>query len=228
MTNLKNKLEIRRTLDGSDTLFVPELNEHYHSVFGALQESTHVFIKNGFLDVDTGNDPVSVLEVGFGTGLNALLTNLTAKTQGREVHYAAIEKYPLEKEAWSLLNYPLLLQEQDAAEEFRKIHEVAWEEPQKIHKRFTLTKIQQDIRSFSPPKKKFHIVYFDAFGPDVQPDLWSEEVFQHMYHLLMPGGILITYSCKGKVKRNLKIAGFTIEKLPAPPGKREILRARKS
>ena len=138
-------VKIVQTADGSNTLFVPELNEHYHSTFGALQESRHVFIKNGLLAVETGNVPVSIFEVGFGTGLNALLTGLIATTLRLEVHYTAIEKYPLENDVWDRLNYPVLLQEQDSSEEFRKIHEAPWEEPHQIHKGFTLTKLRKDI-----------------------------------------------------------------------------------
>ncbi len=178
-------MKIVQTADGSDTLFVPELNEHYHSTFGAIHESRYIFIEHAFKAIEPDKHPVFIFEVGFGTGLNALLTDLTAKALRREVHYTAIEKYPLEKEVWGQLNYPQL-------------------------------------------EENFHIIYFDAFGPDVQPDLWSEEIFQNMNRLLETGGIFITYSCKGEVKRNLKAAGFESEKLPGPPGKREILRARKS
>ena len=221
-------VKIVQTEDGSHTLYVPELNEHYHSTFGAIQESTHVFINSGLLAVDAGIDQVKVFEVGLGTGLNTLLTAIVARKQNLEVDYTAIEKYPLEKEVWSQLNYPLEVQDDDAKEEFRKIHETPWETTQRVNKQFTLTKIKQDIHLFSPPSKEFHLIYFDAFGPDVQPDLWSAKVFQQLYERMMPEGILITYSCKGEVKRNLKSAGFKIEKLPGPPGKREILRAWKS
>ncbi|MBC8315027.1 MAG: tRNA (5-methylaminomethyl-2-thiouridine)(34)-methyltransferase MnmD [Bacteroidetes bacterium] len=221
-------MKIVQTADGSDTLFLPELNEHYHSTFGAIHESRYIFIEHAFKAIEPDKVPVFIFEVGFGTGLNALLTDLTAKALRREVRYTAIEKYPLEKEVWGQLNYPQLAQKQDSSKEFRKIHESPWGVPAEIDDGFILTKIRADILKPIQLKEDFNIIYFDAFGPDVQPDLWSEEIFQNMNRLLEPGGIFITYSCKGEVKRNLKAAGFEIEKLPGPPGKREILRARKS
>ena len=221
-------MKIVQTADGSDTLFVPELNEHYHSTFGAIRESRYIFIEHGFNAIGPDEDPVFIFEVGFGTGLNALLTNLTAKAQRREVRYTAIEKYPLEKEVWGQFNYPQLIQKQDSSKAFWKIHESPWGVPTEIDDGFILTKIRADILKPIQLEENFNVIYFDAFGPDVQPDLWSEEMFQNMNRLLKPGGIFVTYSCKGEVKRNLKAAGFEIEKLPGPPGKREILRARKS
>ena len=226
MTSIK--VEIIKTRDGSDTLFVPALNEHYHSTFGAVQESKHVFIEHGFLAVDGSIDPVSIFEVGFGTGLNALLTFFTTKARRHEVHYTTIDLYPLENNVWEDLNYPSFLQEQDAREQFTKIHEVPWEVPQQFNREFLLTKIKVDLRLYTPPDSVFDVVFFDAFAPDVQPDLWTKEIFEKMYGMLHPGGLLVTYSCKGEVKRNLRDAGFSIEKIPGPPGKREILRARKN
>lgn len=220
-------VEIRRTLDGSDTLFVPGLNEHYHSTFGAVQESEHVFINKGLLAVDAVIDPVSVFEVGFGTGLNALLSDLTAQVRNRNLHYSAIELYPLETAILDSLNFTSFLEYPDAREEFGKIHDAQWETTSQLNSYFFLTKLKADLRSFKPPKKHFDVIYFDAFSPDVQPDLWSVAVFEKMFGLLHHDGILITYSCKGVVKRNLVEAGFSIEKLPGPRGKREILRARK-
>ncbi|MBL7137887.1 MAG: tRNA (5-methylaminomethyl-2-thiouridine)(34)-methyltransferase MnmD [Bacteroidales bacterium] len=221
-------IEIKRTLDGSDTLFVPAIKEHYHSIFGAVQESRHVFIEQGLLAVSEDIDPVSVFEVGFGTGLNALLTDLTAKSHRREVRYTTIELYPLDRTVWGTLNYPAYLPETDAAERFNKIHEAPWEVPQQMNQGFHLTKIQADLRQYTPPDSAFDVVFFDAFAPGVQPDLWTKEIFERMYRMLHPGGLLVTYSCQGEVKRNLRYAGFSIEKLPGPPGKREILRAGKN
>jgi len=221
-------VKIVQTADGSDTLFVSGLNVHYHSIFGAIRESQHIFIEYGLNAVELKEGAVSVFEVGFGTGLNVLLTDLTAKTQRRKVRYTAIELFPLKKEIWERLNYPSLLAGEDAIVCFEKIHEAPWGVPVKIDDRFILTKIRTDIRKPIQMEEDFHIIYFDAFDPDIQPDLWSKEVFQNMNHLLKPGGILVTYSCKGEVKRNLRSAGFVIEKLPGPLGKREILRARKS
>lgn len=220
-------LKITRTLDGSDTIFVRELNEHYHSTFGAVQESRHVFIENGLMAVDAKIEPVFVFEVGFGTGLNALLTSITAKAARKEVHYTAVELYPLGQETLERLNYPQVLGEPEAEEFFRRIHHAPWEMPFKLNPYFTLTKLNADLLSFDPIRSAFHLIYFDAFAPDVQPELWTPEIFEKMFRLLRKKGILVTYSCKGTVKQNLLAAGFFIEKLPGPPGKREILRALK-
>ncbi len=220
-------IEIKRTLDGSDTLFVPEMNEHYHSMFGAVQESRHVFIDQGLMAVDVGTDPVSVFEVGFGTGLNALLTALTAKAQRREVRYTSIELHPLETNVLKRLNYNSCLMEPDAGEEFVKIHETPWEKASQVNPYFTLTKFKADVRLFDPSGLAFDVVYFDAFAPEVQPDLWTVTIFEKMYQLILHGGLLITYSCKGIVKRNLREAGFSIKRLQGPPGKWEMLRAQK-
>ena len=221
------KVEIKRTLDGSDTLFVPELNEHYHSTFGAVQESGQVFIENGLMAVDGGDGPLTVFEVGFGTGLNALLTVFTTKARKHKVHYSAIELHPLGKEIWERLNYPEILGDPGTATLFQRIHEAPWEMPVQVNSSFRLTKINADLRQFNPSGETFNVIYFDAFAPDIQPDMWTKEVFGKMFRLLRPGGVLVTYSCKGNVKRNLKGTGFSIEKLPGPPGKREVLRARK-
>ncbi|MFH1160303.1 MAG: tRNA (5-methylaminomethyl-2-thiouridine)(34)-methyltransferase MnmD [bacterium] len=227
MTNdLSYKVEIYRTLDGSDTVFVSALKEHYHSTFGAIRESRHVFIEHGLLAVEPDVDPVLVFEMGFGTGLNALLTCLSTMARGHGLNYTAIELNPLEKEVWQQLNYPSLLPEKEAVEVFRRLHEAPWDIPSKIESGFVLTKLRADIRQYIPCGQDFHVVYYDAFGPDVQPELWSKEIFGRMYGLLKPGGILVTYSCKGDVRRALKAAGFSVEKLPGPPGKREILRGR--
>ncbi|MBN1197996.1 MAG: tRNA (5-methylaminomethyl-2-thiouridine)(34)-methyltransferase MnmD [Bacteroidales bacterium] len=219
--------EIKRTLDGSDTLFVPELNEHYHSTFGAVQESMHVFIKTGLMAVDPGVDPVHVFEVGFGTGLNALLTDLAAKTHRRKISYSSIELHPLESTILKKLNYVSFLPEADTGAEFDRIHDAPWEVPFQANPYFRITKLKRDLRSYEPSDQLYDIVYFDAFAPDVQPELWTVPVFEKLFRMLRQKGLLVTYSCKGQVKRDLREAGFFIEKIPGPPGKREILRAHK-
>lgn len=214
--------ELRQTNDGSSTLFVPELDEHYHSIHGALQESLHVFIEAGLKSREARS--ISILEIGFGTGLNAWLTAIEALKSDLHLEYKAIEKYPLTSKEVARLNY--------AREEvyiahlalFNKIHAAEWESLQTINSNFSLHKIQGDLHDFNA-NKAFDLVYFDAFAPSAQPDLWTEAIFEKMFTALKAGGSLVTYCAKGQVKRNMKAVGFTIEALPGPPGKREMTRA---
>ena len=215
------------TADGSYTLFVPELNEHYHSINGAIQESEQVFIHNGLHHVPACLKETNLLEIGFGTGLNALLTVLEAKKQRRKINYVAVEPEPLDQEFIEILNYATIIDTTEAAGYFKKLHEAGWVYPAFLSDYFILNKIQARLEDISLRDDQFHLVYFDAFGPDVQPELWTEQIFAQLYKCLKPDGILVTYSCKGTVKRSLKAAGFEIEKLPGPAGKREVLRAMK-
>lgn len=210
---------IERTEDGSATLFVPELDEHYHSVKGARTESQHIFIDMG-LKASAAPQP-HVLEIGFGTGLNALLTLEAAEQDARPVHYIGIELYPLAWEEVNALGYsnnPL----------FEQLHTAPWEEDVKISPHFTLRKIKGDANtvinsSFSPS-----VVYFDAFAPEKQPEMWNKQLFRSLYVYMNTGGILTTYCAKGVIRRMLQAVGFRVERLPGPPGgKREILRATK-
>ena len=210
---------IEHTEDGSATLFVPELNEHYHSVKGARTESQHIFIDMG-LKASAAPQP-RVLEIGFGTGLNALLTLEAAEQEKRPVHYTGIELYPLAWEEVNALGYsdnPL----------FERLHTAPWEEDVEISPYFTLRKIKGDANtvihsSFSPS-----VVYFDAFAPEKQPEMWNEQLFRSLYVTMNTGGILTTYCAKGVIRRLLQAVGFRVERLPGPPGgKREILRATK-
>jgi len=217
--------EVRVTGDGSTTLFNSDFNEHYHSTFGAITESKHVFIENGLQALR--NDPVTVFEIGFGTGLNAYLACLNAKHNKRSVTYYAIEKFPLEKPILSSLNYPALLATEEADHQiFTALHEAEWEKPVAITGTFTLFKIRADLCSFHP-QFHYNVVFFDAFAPDRQPEMWTSEIFRVLFDNLSPGGLLTTYCVKGQVKRSMKEAGFSVEKLPGPPGKREMLRAAK-
>jgi tRNA U34 5-methylaminomethyl-2-thiouridine-forming methyltransferase MnmC len=220
---MEQKLVI--TGDGSHSLFVPEINEHYHSSFGAMNESRHVFIEAGLRFLLAEKSTIHVLEVGFGTGLNALLTCLEAKNHN--INYTAIEAYPLSFDTIQQLNYPDLLNDENAGRIFRELHLAKWEQPCNITEQLVLTKknVFLEEAQFSP--QYFHLIYFDAFAPDVQPELWTGSIFQRLYGWLAPGGILVTYSSKGAVKQNLRSAGFTIERLAGPPGKRHILRAKK-
>ncbi len=207
--------------DGSHTIYVPGLDEHYHSVHGALNESEHIFIRECLLHSQI-KSPV-IFEVGFGTGLNAILSLQAALHYGLTITYYAIEKYPLEKDEWSALNYGQLLTK-EIRPYFSLIHESDWNCSIPLHKSFTLFKIQDDLKSFEFTVKP-DLVYFDAFSPDVQPSLWTAEVFVKIYDAMNVGGQLTTYSVKGSVRRTLEACGYRTEKIKGPPGKREILRA---
>jgi tRNA U34 5-methylaminomethyl-2-thiouridine-forming methyltransferase MnmC len=212
------------TKDGSSTLFVTELNEHYHSINGAVQESMYIFIGKGYFQLKAS--PAIIFEAGFGTGLNAFLTFLESEKEGREIHYTAIEKYPLEDDFVQLLNYPEKTDPSKAAV-FKAIHKAPWEQDVKLSEHFTLHKMKGDLRIVQLKEANYDLVYFDAFGPAVQPDLWTEEIFRMLFQSMKAGSCLVTYSVRGSVKRALKAAGFCTEKLPGPPGKREITRATK-
>ena len=200
-------------------MFVPELNEHYHSVKGARTESLHIFIDMGLKAVSTTHP--QVLEIGFGTGLNALLTLEAAEADKRPVHYTGIELYPLAWEEVDVLKYsdnPL----------FKTLHSVPWEEDVAITPYFTLKKIREDARKAVNTKRSFDVIYFDAFAPEKQPEMWDEALFRNLYTSMNAGGVLTTYCAKGIIRRMLQSVGFKVERLPGPPGgKREILRASK-
>ncbi|MBI5219315.1 MAG: tRNA (5-methylaminomethyl-2-thiouridine)(34)-methyltransferase MnmD [Bacteroidia bacterium] len=220
--------EFKITGDGSHTLYVPELNEHYHSTHGAIRESSHIFIHAGLKSIDISSDPINILEIGFGTGLNALLTFLEAKKNNQTIYYTGIEAHPLDRSVYEKLNYCSLIREAGLKTIFLKLHEAEWDETECISEKFILEKIHRKIEDFIPDNNRYNIVYFDAFSPAVQPDIWTEEIFKKIAKSMLPGGILVSYSTKGDVKRALKASGFTIKKLPGPKGKREILRAVKN
>jgi tRNA U34 5-methylaminomethyl-2-thiouridine-forming methyltransferase MnmC len=218
------KRELRRTRDGSHTLFVPTLNEHYHSIHGALQESLHVFVEAG-LRARNEQKP-AILEVGFGTGLNAWLTAIEAANTGLEVAYTALEKYPLIQTETAALGYGEIEGYEDHCKLFQELHKCNWEVMQPLTGNFSLCKKKVDLHDFETTTV-FDLIYFDAFAPDAQPDLWAVPVFEKMFAHLAPGGTLVTYCAKGQVKRNMKAAGFGVAALPGPPGKREMTRATK-
>lgn len=209
------------TSDGSHTLFVPELNEHFHSVNGAVQESMIVFIRNGY-DFCSVN-PLRILEIGFGTGLNALLTLMRSSSDNRDVHYTSIEKYPLTADLIKVLNHYKFAGE-NGAYLYNLIHSAEWNIPVRLTGHFTLSKIESDFIT-DDIEGVFDLVYFDAFGPDKQPEMWTGELFEKISDVIMPGGIFVTYSAKGIVKRALRSSGFDVSLLPGPPGKRQVLRA---
>ena len=211
--------------DGSHTLFVPELDEHYHSIHGAIQESKHVFIETGLKALPENLKEINILEIGFGTGLNAFLTLLIAEETGKKINYTGLELYPLPAEIAAKLNYASILAP-DKENLFRALHQIPWEKNDNITENFTFQKLNTSASDIDF-KNTFHLVYFDAFAPEKQPELWSTEVFKKMHDALLPGGILVTYCAKGQVRRNMLEAGFIVERLPGPPHKREMLRARK-
>ena len=245
---------IEKTDDGSATLFVPELNEHYHSTKGARTESQHIFIDMG-LKASSATTP-RILEIGFGTGLNAWLTLEEAERSRRNIHYTGLELYPLEWQTIEQLGYisndeqlTTSDRQQPAIELFKQLHTSPWGKDVQLTPHFTVRKVETDVNKlrvengelrvnnandsvansqFSILNSPFNLVYFDAFAPEKQPEMWSQELFNRLYVLLDRDGILTTYCAKGVVRRMLQTAGFTVERLPGPPGgKREILRARK-
>ncbi len=210
------------TNDGSTTIHLPEWNEQYHSKHGAIQEAYHVFIKSGLSLFK--NQEINVLEIGFGTGLNCFITFLELETYNLEVDYTGVEAYPISKEEVEALNYISELKAAGKTLLFKEMHEVSWDERHKIYKNFHLTKQQKFFKDIDD-ENTFDLIYFDAFGARVQPELWTEEIFKKMYIALKQGGILVTYSAKGSVRRAMQAVGFVVERLEGPPGKREMLRA---
>jgi tRNA U34 5-methylaminomethyl-2-thiouridine-forming methyltransferase MnmC len=218
-----DKIAFRITEDGSHTLYLEALNETYHSKHGAIQEAMHVFIDAG---LNYGKQlKLNILEVGFGTGLNTFLT--LKEGANKMIHYTALEAFPLQKEIVSQLNYTQELKlDLEGIELFEKCHQVKWEGYQEITSTFKLNKVKVELADYKTTEK-FNIIYFDAFGPNVQPEMWEKAIFENMYEMLSENGILVTYCAKGSVKRTLKEVGFEVEPLPGPPGKREMTRSRK-
>jgi len=214
---------IQKTDDGSHTLYNDKVGENYHSSFGAIQESKHIFIDAGLNTVTNKElDKVRILEVGIGTGLNILLAYLWGKVNNINIEYTGYEPYPITKNEVILLNYPEILKVDDRI--FISIHENNGKIVN-LSDRFLLSITEDQIQNAKLKANYFDVVFFDAFSPDSQPELWTPEVFKLLFSTMKIGGILTTYSCKGIVKRAMKEAGFKIEKLPGPPGKREFLRA---
>ena len=219
------RVSLVETGDGSQTLYSGRFNEHYHSVHGAVQESMHVFIEAGLGKAAESRKSINLLEIGFGTGLNALLSCVKALQEKLLINYTSIEAYPLPVSVWSTLNYHQVIASEKTSDLFYKISSAAWDYPAVIISGFNLIKSVCSLQEAEFTPGHFHLVYFDAFSPAVQPEMWTENVFRKLYESMAPGAILMTYSCKGIVKRALRSSGFTIERLPGPPGKREIIRA---
>ena len=219
------KREIIVTNDGSTTIRIPDWDENYHSTHGAIQEAKHVFIKNG-LNLFQNHKSISILEIGFGTGLNAFITFLETWNK-KIVNYVGVEAYPVSIEEIEQLNYVSELGVFEYQNIFGIMHSSEWEIEQNIAKDFTLTKRKQFFQDIGD-KEKFDLIYFDAFGFQLQPELWSETIFKKMYKALLPNGVLVTYACRTPIKKAMLSAGFSVEKLPGAPGKREMLRGTKS
>ena len=226
------KRKIITTSDGSKTIQIEDWNEQYHSIHGAIQEANHVFIKHGLLfyyqschpKLDSDSHPINILEIGFGTGLNAFLTFLKTEELQLSINYVGVEAYPVKTEEIQQLNYVELISKQHKVE-FEKMHLIPWEEQQDISPTFKLEKQEKFFKDITD-QNHFDIIYFDAFGARVQPELWTEDIFKIMYKALKDQGVLVTYSAKGSVRRAMQAVGFKVERLPGPPGKREMLRAR--
>lgn len=217
------KREVITTADGSKTIRIIELDENYHSSHGALQEAQHVFIQNGLNSLSTEKE-ISIFEMGFGTGLNAFLTAIKSEEYDAKIKYYGIEAFPVQLDEIIELDYKNLMGV-EYSNLYLSIHQAEWGQLVPINSKFELKKIKGELQTTEIPQLYFDIVYYDAFGPRAQDEMWSMELFQKMYDSIKQGGFLVTYCAKGQVKRDLKSVGFTIEPLPGPPGKREMTRA---
>ena len=207
------------TDDGSKSLFLPEMNETYHSKFGAKTESEHVFIQAGYRYLS--KPEIRILEIGFGTGLNVLLSLLEQTVNPKKIYYETLEKYPLPD---TIINEINDFENKEISALFNQIHKATWNKDFAINPNFILHKKDVDLQVFNPGSN-FDLIYFDAFAPNKQPEMWTFEIFQKMYDTLTENGVLVTYSAKGSVRRTMQAVGFTVERIPGPPGKREMLRA---
>ncbi len=235
---MNDSREIIISADGSSTLKLNEFDECFHSINGALAESLHIFINSGLEYYAGERDVISVFEMGFGTGLNAYLTLLFAKLHpGVKIRYITVEKFPLKEFEYEKMNYPEMVASitgyrcltESAPEDFfnlfNTLHKVPWGSEQKLLPDFSFTKIQGDLLDLELSSGSVDIIYYDAFSPNTQPELWSKDVFNKLYRWLLPGGILVTYSSKGIVKQALRDSGFLVRRLPGPAGKKHIVRA---
>ncbi|HBH05472.1 MAG TPA: SAM-dependent methyltransferase [Flavobacteriales bacterium] len=213
--------QIVTTSDGSQTLYSPEFDQHYHSLHGAVSESLHVFIEAGLKTFNAME--IDILEFGYGTGLNAMLSWIYGKETQKIVHYTGLEAYPISDDTIEAWTSNLKGEQRNMA---MKLHELSWNETVVLDHHFSFRKVEILFEDFQTPCR-FDVVFFDAFSPEAQPELWTVSIFSRILQFLKTGGILVTYSAKGQVRRNLVQAGFEVERIPGPPGKREMLRARK-
>ncbi len=230
MLNAEDKYqpELVKTGDGSHTLFIPALEEHYHSFHSSVREALHVYVGNGLLaQAKSGIDRIRIFELGFGTGLNVLVTALAAPDLQQRIEYTSIELYPVDLEKCMRLNYCDHLIASDAKMRFESIHKAPWSQWHELAPAFHLYKFQENFLSWNPKPNSYDLIYFDAFGFRAQEEMWQQEVFDKCFRMLDWGGMLLTYASKGEVRRRMLASGFEVEKLPGPPGKREMVRATK-
>lgn len=220
------KREILITSDGSTTIHLPDWDEQYHSKHGAIQEAYHVFLRAGLDKVTINTKNIAILEIGFGTGLNAFITFLEGREEKLKIEYVGVEAYPISTSEVLKLNYVEELNATIDQPVFDKMHAASWEEKQEITEDFKLTKRKQFFQDISD-KEAFDLIYFDAFGAKNQPELWTEAIFLKMYEAIRENGVLVTYCAKGSARRAMQAVGFFVERIPGPPGKREMLRATK-
>ena len=224
MSHSKDNIKLVLTQDGSHSLFSEQFGEQYHSKYGAIRESRHVFIEAGLFYKLASSDQLDILEIGFGSGLNAFLTFLETEKRSRKIFYETLEAYPLSPDESARLNYPEQLQAGDKKQYFQAMHDLAWDVSHQITENFSFKKSLKKFEDFDG-ESMFDLIYFDAFAPGTQPELWENPVLANICGRLKPGGVFVTYSAKGSVKRNLKSLGLQVENLPGPPGKREMIRA---
>ena len=224
---MPDKLELITTSDGSHSLLNSELNETYHSVHGAIQESIHVFLKNGldYFEQKNQQPEIRILEVGFGTGLSALLTLQQSLIGSTKILYESLEAFPIELETISQLNYPKALNFSDSEKYFLQLHQSIWDQQVEITSSFSLLKRHVKIQDVELGEEKFDVIYFDAFAPGKQPEMWELAILKKIEQTMKPGAVFVTYCAKGQLKRDLKSMGFLVETLPGPPGKKEMVRA---
>lgn len=219
-----NNVRIITTEDGSHSLIDTTLNETYHSQHGALRESTHVYIDSGLDYFQRTHTPkkIRVLEVGFGSGLNALLAMQWAKLTATPVYYVGIEAFPLPEEIWRKLNYGTC---RNAEGDFYHLHELPWGVEHELGADFFFRKEHTSIQDYTAPHLRPQVIFYDAFAPDKQPEMWTPDTLSSVVEMLAPQGVMVTYSAKGQLKRTLKSLGMTVESLPGAPGKKEMTRA---
>lgn len=216
------KRQVIKTSDGSSTIYIPEMDENYHSTHGAIQEAEHVFIQYGLKSIEeNGASTISIFEMGFGTGLNAFLTKIRSNSP---IRYTGIEAFPVSEDELNALNYVEQLGT-DFKNDFDAIHNTQWNELVEIDSNFSINKVHAKIENYQLDPESFDLIYFDAFGPRAQAEMWEMGILQKMFDGLKVGGALVTYCAKGQFKRDLKSLGFELEMLPGPPGKREMTRA---
>ncbi|MFA6949469.1 MAG: tRNA (5-methylaminomethyl-2-thiouridine)(34)-methyltransferase MnmD [Lentimicrobiaceae bacterium] len=220
-----SKIILAHTEDGSYTLFNEDINEHYHSIHGAVRESTHIFINAGLMSMVGRNPEIRILEIGFGTGLNALLTLIEQQKLNIKVNYSALEPYPVPREIYEKLNYCNFLAVPILNSSFELMHSNIDNNSVKINRDFTFNGYLTTFQKFESVDNNFDLIYLDAFSPDTEPALWTEDIFIKLHRIMNKEGVIVTYCSKGIVRRLMQSCGFSTERLPGPPGKHEILRA---